>query len=252
VIVDCDTHISPGGGEFALERHLEDMEKAGVDRSLCWLSPHHYTDADGVEQGNRYVYDAMKRHPDRIVGFGWADPTFGLDRARDAATRCAERFGLYGVKMNGAQNNFTIDDPEIGLPLARHIAGLGVLLAFHIGPDAYERTHPLRAARIAREIPETPILMVHMGMRDADMNAAVIQAAAECPNMLLVGSATSYQAVLQAVRRLGAGRVLFGSDRPFTKMKVMRAVYETGLEDEISPEELALIMGGNAQKLFAR
>jgi len=252
VIVDCDTHISPGGGEFSLERHLEDMEKAGVHRTLCWLSPHHYTDPNGLERGNRYVYGAVKKHPDKIIGFGWADPTFGLARARDQATRCVEEFGFCGVKMNGAQNNFTIDDPKVGLPLAEHIAGLGVMLAFHIGPDAYERTHPQRAARIARRIPDTPVLMVHMGMTNNDMNGAVIEAAAECANMVLVGSATTYKAVLRAVRELGAERVLFGSDRPFTKMAVMRAVYETGLEGEISRQELALIMGGNAEKLFRR
>jgi len=228
------------------------MEKAGVHRTLCWLSPHHYADADGLERGNRYVYEAAKKHPDKIIGFGWADPTFGLDHARDAATRCVEQFGFFGVKMNGAQNDFTIDDPEVGLPLAEHIAGLGVMLAFHIGPDAYERTHPLRAARIARGIPGTPVLMVHMGMTNTDMNGAVIEAAVECPNMVLVGSATTYGAVLRAVRELGAERVLFGSDRPFTKMKVMRAVYEAGLEDEISRKEMALVMGGNAERLFAR
>jgi len=34
--------------------------------------------------------------------------------------------------MNGAQNDYFIDDPEIGIPLAEHIAGLGGMLAFHI------------------------------------------------------------------------------------------------------------------------
>ena len=250
MIIDADTHISSGADAFTLESHLENMEKAAIDRTLCWLCPHHYSEADGVEKGNRYVYEAAKKYPDRILGFGWADPTFGLDQARRDATQCVEGFDLYGVKMNGAQNNFYIDDPEIGMPLAEHIAGLGRMLAFHIGPDAYERTHPMRALRIAQRFPEMTILMVHMGMNDLDMVTSTIHAARECPNMYLVGSATNYGAILRAIRELGADRVLFGSDSPFGKMKVMRATYETALEDELRQEEIDLVMFGNAARLF--
>jgi len=250
MIVDADTHISPGGGKFALESHLENMEQAGTDQTLCWLSPHHYSGASGVEEGNRYVYEAAKDYPDRILGFGWADPTFGLDQAKRHATQCVEEFGLYGVKMNGAQNNFYIDDPDIGMPLAEHIAGLGRMIAFHIGPDAYEQTHPMRALRIAERFPETTILMVHMGMNDIEMVSSTIHAARACANMYLVGSATNYMAILRAIRELGADRVLFGSDSPFGNTKVIRATYETALEDEVSREDFGLVMSGNARRLF--
>ena len=250
MIFDADTHISPGGGSFALESHLEAMEKSGIDMSLCWLSPHHYSDAEGVAAGNRYVAEAMRSHPDRILGFGWADPTFGLEQAKRCATICVEELGLYGVKMNGAQNDYFIDDPVVGLPLAEHIASLGKAIAFHIGPDAYEKTHPLRAAVIARLFPQTPMLMVHMGMTHEDMNTAVIEAAKLCPSMYLVGSGTTYQAVLRAIRDLGADRVLFGTDSPFQKMKVIQRMYESALEDECTPEEIELVMSGNAKRLL--
>jgi uncharacterized protein len=250
MIIDSDTHISKGAGDFTLESHIEDMTVAGIDKTLCWLSPHHYSDETGVLSGNRYVAAAMDKYPDRIIGFGWADPTFGLETAKAAATQCVEEFGLKGVKMNGAQNNFYIDDPEVGYPLAEHIASLETILAFHIGPDAYERTHPYRAARIAAEFPEMPVLMVHMGMTDKEMNRSVIDAAKRCPNMYLVGSATTDDLILDAVKELGADRVLFGSDRPFRKMMVMKSMYETGLTDELSADEMGLIMGENARKLF--
>jgi predicted TIM-barrel fold metal-dependent hydrolase len=251
MIIDADTHISGEEERFSLEAHMEEMDRARVDKTLCWLSPHHYHDSQGEEKGNRYVAEAFKKYPEKIIGFGWADPTFGLDHAKKMASQCIEEWGMKGVKMNGAQNNYYIDDPETGFPLAEHIARLGCMLAFHIGPDAYEKTHPYRAARIAKAFPETPILMVHMGMTDPEMNKAVLDAARQCPNMYLVGSATHGPALIRGVETLGAERILFGSDRPFQKMAPILTMYQDSLKEKISQRDWNLIMGGNGVKLFS-
>ncbi len=248
LIIDADTHIAPTGGEFTLEKHLARMARAGVDKTLTWLKPDY--DGEAIEGHNRYVYEAMQRYPDKILGFGWADPTVGVAHAKKMVKVCTEEYGLYGVKMNGAQNNYRIDDPELGLPVAEEIAKTGKMLAFHIGPDAYENTHPLRAERIAQLYPDMPILMVHMGMTNWDMNRAVVEVAGRCPNMFLIGSATDAKAILYAIQKLGAERVLFGTDAPFRRPHVIRAMYEAALEDEVTPEEKALVMGGNAARLF--
>lgn len=247
-VIDADTHIAPTGGDFALEQHLERMERAGIEKTLTWLKPDYVGEA--IEGHNRYVYDAMRRYPDKILGFGWADPTVSVEHAIMMVKLCIEEYGLFGVKLNGAQNNFYIDDPELSLPVIEEIARTGKMLAFHIGADAYERTHPWRAAKIARMYPEMPILMVHMGMMDWDMNQAVVQIARECPNMVLIGSATSDQAVLHAIRELDAERVCFGTDAPFRKPHVILAMYEAFLEGEVTEEEKALVMGGNIARLF--
>ena len=104
--------------------------------------------------------------------------------------------------------------------------------------------------RIAKMFPEIPVLMIHMGMTSRDMNRAVIEAASECPNMVLVASATSDGAALSAIRQLGADRVCFGSDWPFRKMHVIKGMFESSFEDELSKDELAAFMGGNLVRLF--
>ena len=55
---------------------------------------------------NRYVFDADRAHPDRILGFGWADPRLGVDQAVRMTRTCLDDYGFYGVKLNGAQNGF--------------------------------------------------------------------------------------------------------------------------------------------------
>lgn len=248
MIIDADTHIAPTGGKFTLEAHLERMERSGVDKTLTWLKPDY--EGEAIEGHNRYVYEAMQQYPDKILGFGWADPTVGVDHAKAMVKVCTEEYGLYGVKLNGAQNFYKVDDPELALPVIEEIARAGARLAFHIGPDAYERTHPLRAERIARMYPEMTILMVHMGMTNWEMNQAVVEVAARCPNMMLIGSATDAKAVLYAIDVLGAERVCFGSDGPFRRPHVVRATYEAALQDEVSEDDRALVMGGNIARIF--
>lgn len=248
MIIDADTHIAPTGGEFALEKHLARMERAGIDKTLTWLKPDY--EGEGIEGHLRYVHDAVQAYPDKLLGFGWADPTVGVAHAKRMVKLCTEEYGFYGVKLNGAQNFYTIDDPELALPVIEEIAKSGKMLAFHIGPDAYERTHPLRARKIALMYPELKILMVHMGMTDPDMAAAVVEVAQECPNMVLIGSATNDKLVLQAIKQLGADRVCFGTDAPFQRPHVVRAWYDAMLTYDVTEAETAMVMGGNIVRLF--
>jgi uncharacterized protein len=249
LIIDADTHISPTGGDFALDAHMKRVERAGVDKTLTWLKPDY--EGEGIEGHNRYVYDAMQQYPDTILGFGWADPTVGVEHAKKMVKVCTEEYGFHGVKLNGAQNSYHIDDPKLALPVIEEIAKTGTILAFHIGPDAYERTHPLRARKIARCYPDLRILMVHMGMTNWDMNQAVVEVAQECPNMFLIGSATDPTAIMYAIHKLGADRVCFGTDAPFRRPHVVKAMYDALLKYEATEEEKALVMGGNIARLFA-
>lgn len=248
-MVDADSHIAPVGDEFSLEKHLSRLEENKIEAALTWLSPHTYQGTE-IEEYNRYVYEAAKRHPQRIIPFGWADPTVSVEHAKQMARTCVREYGFAGVKLNGAQNDFYIDDPELALPVIEVIASEGAMLAFHVGPDAYEKTHPLRAAEAARRFPDTIVLLVHMGMTDAMMHEATIRVAEQFSNVFLIASATLAALTKKAIERLGPERVLFGSDSPFKMTPVEIAATETMLNTEFTPEARDLVMGGNAVRLF--
>lgn len=248
IVIDADTHIAPTGGDFALDEHLKRMERAGIDKTLTWLKPDY--EGEEIAGHNRYVYEATQKYPDKILGFGWADPTVSVEHAKKMVRVCTEEYGFYGVKLNGAQNYYYIDNEELVLPVVEEIAKTGKMLAFHIGPDAYERTHPLRARKIAQMYPEMNIFMVHMGMTDPEMTRAVVEVAQECPNMYLIGSATNANSIISAVNQLGADRVCFGSDAPFQPPHVVRAMYDALLRYEATEHQTAQIMGGNVARLF--
>jgi len=224
------------------------MDRAGVDKALTWLQPPYLRH---IDESNAYVCRAMREHPGRVLGFGWADPNLGIEQAKAMVRRCIYDYGFYGVKLNGAQNNFYIDDSQLVLPVIEEIARIGKPLAFHCGADAYEATHPFRIGKIAALYPELPIIMVHMGGASFhDLSNAAIEIAAAHPNITLIGSAVRSQAILKAIKTLGAHRVCFGSDTPFELMHVEVAKYNAMLDGEVTAAEKQLIMSGNIARVL--
>ncbi len=252
MVIDADVHISPtpqGGNSISIEELLRRMDRSGVEKAVTWLQPPYQRGE--IDQGNAYVGRAMREHPDRILGFGWADPNLGVGQAKDDVKRSVEEYGFFGVKLNGAQNNYVIDDPDLAMPVVEEIAKSGMILGLHIGADAFEQTHPVRAGRIAVTYPELRILMIHMGgVGHADLTRSAIEVAANHPNITLIGSAVRAAPILRAIKTLGSHRVCFGSDTPFELMHVELAKYHALLDGEVSEEDKAAVFGGNIARLL--
>lgn len=249
LVIDGDTHITVSQKGIKIEELIKRMEKAKVDSSITWLQPVYRTEEELLD-GNRYVYEAMKKYPGKIFGFGWVDPNFGVDKSKDLVKKLVYDYGFYGVKLNGAQNNFYIDDPENSLPIVETLVKTGKILAFHIGGDACDRTHPFRLARVAQKFPEAKILMVHMGgAAFNDLSYAAIEVAENYHNIISIGSAIRDISILNALKTIGSKRICFGSDTPFALMHVEVAKYQALLSD-FSEDDRQNVMAGNLIELL--
>lgn len=252
MIVDADTHISPtpqGGNSLTIEELLRIMDRSGVDKALTWLQPPYLRNETAA--GNAYVHEAMRGHPDRILGFGWLDPHLGREWIENEIRRGVEDYGFFGFKLNGAQNGFVIDDPNLVLPVVEAVARTGKVLAFHVGADAPENTHPTRLGAIARRYPELRLIMVQMGgAAYPDLSRTAIEVASAHPNITIVGSAIGAIPILDAIRSLGADRICFGSDTPFELMHVELAKYRALLDGETTAADQANILAGNLLRLL--
>ena len=245
--VDADTHVSSRSGEMGVDELLRQMDDVGVEKAVAWpkLS---YTRQVGGD--NQAIYQGTRRHPDRIIPFGGVNPMLGMEEAKGELKRCIEEFGVKGVKLNGARDGYTIDDPALSLPLVDMIAEAGIVLAFHCGSNDFERTHPFRIAKISQRHPDLPIMIVHMGGANRPtIHNAVIELAAEHPSWLLIDSEADYRFVLKAVEVLGAERVCYGSDAPFCPMRYEWAIRQAIYQD-LSPEDRAKVLGGNMARLL--
>jgi predicted TIM-barrel fold metal-dependent hydrolase len=222
------------------------MDRAGVDQALVWLKPPYNKD---IDPENRAIYEAMRMYPQRLLGFGWANPRLGKQHTLDTIRRCFEEYGMYGIKFNGAQDYYVIDDTSI-LPYIEAAAAYGKPIAFHIGADFYENTHPYRLGNIAARFPEIPFLMVHMGGAGTPaLDRSAVETAQKHPNITLIGSAIHELAILNALKTLGTDRLCFGSDSPFRLMHVQLAMYQALLRD-FPPDDQAKVLGGNLAGLL--
>ena len=244
MIVDADCHISSqhwDGLAITANELVEQMNRAGVDRALVWLKPPYNKD---IAPENRAVYEATRAYPNRLIGFGWVNPRLGRQVAGDTIRQCYEEYGFHGIKFNGAQDDYVIDDESV-LSLIEQAARYDKAIGFHIGADFYENTHPYRLGHIAGRFPQTRFLMIHMGgAGKPSLERAAIEVAKQHPNILLIGSAIGERAILRAIDQLGASRVNFGSDMPFGLMHVQLAMYQALLRDTSAPDR-DLILGGN-------
>lgn len=251
MIIDADVHISPtpeGGNSISADELLRRMERASVDKAVAWLQPPYTRE---LERANKYVYWAMKKYPDEILGFGWVDPNLGVEKAKAQVEKYVCEYGFYGIKLNGAQNNFYVDDPTLSIPVMEKIAEARSILALHVGADAYDRTNPFRVGKIAKMFPDMQILMVHMGgVAHDDLTNAAIEVAGQHPNLTLIGSCVRMPPIVKAIKTLGSTRVCFGSDTPFELMHVEVAKYKALLEGEISEQDTYNVMAGNIIRLL--
>lgn len=250
MIIDGDCHLSarPDAFEISPDQLLALLDVNGVDQAVSWPMVSYQRE---VAADNTAIAEGAKRNPDRIIPFGGINPRLGLTNALDEVDRCAD-FGFRGIKLNGARDVYFIDDPKISLPVIERIAAHGMVLALHCGSNDFERTHPFRVAKIADAFPDLDILMIHMGGAGLPtLHAAAVELVAHHPNILIVDSEAQPNAILDAIRTLGADRVCYGSDAPFQLMHVMLAMHQALLRD-LSVEQRELVMGRNLQKLFAR
>ena len=217
-----------------------------MDKALVWLKPPYNRD---IRPENRAVAEAMRAHPDRLLGFGWVNPRLGHEAAETEIRRCFEEYGFYGVKFNGAQDDYVIDAPEV-TALIEQAARYRKPIGFHIGADFYENTHPYRLAKIAARFPEIPFLMIHMGgAGKPSLDRSAIEVALAHPNITLIGSEIGERAILNAIAALGPDRLCFGSDMPFGLMHVELAKYRALLRDH-DAEAQAKVLGGNLARVL--
>lgn len=186
--LDADCHISdpddlppavqarlkddPGyfhGRPISAEQLLAELDVAGVGAALCWQNPAAtaYTgppadDAGSLWRANLYVARAAARYPRRIVPAGWTDPrALGTEGACELAGRCVRELGFAVVKMNPAQNRYPMSSPEV-IAVARHIASLGAVPAFHVGADT-PYTPAEGVAAVLDAVAPSPVIAVHLG-----------------------------------------------------------------------------------------
>src|SRR2546426_1455817 len=256
----------PGSAEALADRWVAELDRVRVSRAALIASAP--GDAASVET-------AVRRHPDRFVGFFMVDPT--QPEAATIAADAIDRRGLRTICLFPAMHRFSIQDerarrlfevaaarPGTGVFVHCGVLSVGVRKKLGLAsPFDIRFGNPIDLHAVALAYPSVPIIVPHFGaglLREALMLADL------CPNVLLDTSSsnrwTTYQSpeltlagvFKQALAGVGPERLLFGTDSSFFPRGWVADVFErqTAALDELGAAQdiKDKIFGGNFDRVF--
>jgi predicted TIM-barrel fold metal-dependent hydrolase len=197
-----------------------------------------------VRRGNDWVLALMEEHPDRVVGFCYVNPLHG-EAALLEIERCVVNGGMAGVKLwIACKANHPSVDPiaaraaELGAPILQHCCYI---------PAQSEQTSPAEVAELATRQPKMKMVIAHL---TACMERGLADIRPH-PNISVdfAGGEPEATWVERAVKWLGPGRVVFGTDAPIRSYgSSLGRVYGARL----GARQRELVLGGNARRLLGR
>jgi len=221
-----DAHVHPRMhllGDWTPQRMTEDllrhMDRAGVAVSgiLGRVLPP-FGDAVFIREGNDYTIDMVKAAPDRLYGLCYVNPALDEGFVREELDRCLPLPEMRAIKQEIDVNarDVRIDlimqkAEQYGVPVLFHSWTLNTWsLSEQQKADQAHRSEPADILHLARRFPQVRILMPHMeGVGPEGIDTVCGQ-----PNIWVDTSGSQpFTGTLEyAVQRLGAKRVLYGSD----------------------------------------
>ena len=252
MIIDIHSHF-PWAPDYPrpqdVDLFVRRAERFGVDR-LCLsgnvvLHGNNPT-ARQVREINEWTLHAIARHPERIVGLCFLNPLTGADAVRREIDWAIGRNGFRGIKLllsvncrSGKVDPVMVRAGELGVPVLHHSAynTLGLPIA--------TASTPADMADLAGRFPGVSIIMAHLGHTRVQGLTEI--APYRNLSVDVSGSQPTRGLLEEAVRRLGAERIVFGTDLPIRDYAGMLGkMFEAPLTDR----QRRMILGQNAARLL--
>ncbi|HXQ82057.1 MAG TPA: amidohydrolase family protein [Opitutaceae bacterium] len=240
---------------------IADMDEAGV--GACVMLGWYWERQETCDLQNGWYSEWIRRHPGRLIGFAAVQPAAG-QKSVDGFERALDA-GLCGVgEMLPQAQGFDLESPwwrrVVALAIRRRAPITLHATDPNAGPAAGPKT-PLDAyIRFARENPAATVILAHWGgglaLREPPAEGGGLP-----PNLYFDTAASPllYDSGVfrRAVARVGAGRILYGSDYPLILYprqtrrpefgRLLGEIARAGLD----PADRAAILGTNIRRLLA-
>lgn len=239
MILDAHCHAghgdilsAPWDTEAPLEEHLRRAREAGIERTVVFP----ISNLD-LERANEEVAAIVAANRNELIGFARLHPVQMAGRIRPLLAKAAGQWGFRGIKVHAADAPPTREVMEAARDL-----GLPVLLDIKDKPAGVEM--------LAQQYPEVNVIVAHLGSFAGDwrVHLATIDLMCRYPSVYAdTSSVRFFDSLVEAVRRAGPEKLLFGSDGPLLHpgLELMRAKML-----RLPPADEALVLGGNLQRLM--
>ena len=245
MIIDIHTHNITNSVDTAAAAAIA----AGIDRFVmlgdvlrCGESP----TPEEVRAINNDTLADVRRYCDKARGFCFLNPDNPPEFLEEESARCLSLPEFAGIKLEISVN---VRSPKLD-PVMRILERYDMPLMQHCWYKTVDKfageSDPSDVAHLARRFPRVKIIMAHIcGCRERG-----IEDIAELPNVWVDTSGGQPEAgfIEYAVRRIGARRLLYGSDAPYRDYGCQLAKVR---EADIPESARRLILGENAEELLA-
>lgn len=209
------------------------MDDAKVDKGVvCSL---------GQQIDNEYIESLVRRHPDRLIGFAEVNP-----RHTDAVDTLTEHIGrglLRGLKLHPTMHGYHFADHGLLDPIFEACSAWRAPILVNSLDDPF--CGPFAVEEISRNFPLVPVLLAHMGHVWNSLEAIIVSE--RNSHVYLETSSTDLIEVQAAYARLGAAKLVMGTDWPANHFDLERAKILRAITD---PDDRALVEGGNLSRLL--
>ena len=215
-----------------IQPYLRRARAAGIDKTIA-IPPFH----SNYAEANDYLGCLIARYPDRLVGFAFVHAKRDAGRILEMVGRALKKWRFRGIKVHGFD----------ALP-TREVCEAARAFRVPMLVDVVSR--PEVVDMLAPQYPDVNFIIPHLGSFTDDWKAhqQVIYQIARYPNVYADTSAVrQFDYLVQAIKRAGPRKLLFGSDGPWTHPGLeLHKIRLLGLPRD----QQAMVLGGNLSRLL--
>lgn len=253
MIVDAHTHLFPPGIDKvgSAEMLLSEMDASGIAKAvIVGIYPRVL---------NEFIAEQAQAHPQRFIPFASVNPNDG-QAAVDLLDWCVRQYGAKGLKLHPSMQYFRADDTALLAPLMHKAEAFDIPVLLHSWAwpgEADGAAAPTRIMNLARTFPGVTFIMAHCGgMRFMDLLPLCrLRKRGELDNLYVdlsvimfdLAKSPMWPVLRWTLDSIGWDRVLVGSDFPDYPLTDTLQLAR-GLE--LDSDNLALVLGDNAARLF--
>ncbi len=227
-----DVLTAPWNTDAPMESYLRRARRAGIERTVVF--PAFHTD---YVAANRELARVVARWRPRLIGFAMVHAKSDAGRVHEMLREAVTRLGLRGLKVHGHE----------AMP-TREVCEVARAFRLSMIVDVAGKAHVIDM--FAPQYPGVNFIIAHLGSFADDWRAheRLIEQLARYPNVYADTSGVRrFDYLVQAVRRAGTDKLIFGSDGPWLHPGLeLQKIKFLGL----SPRDEALILGGNARRVI--
>jgi predicted TIM-barrel fold metal-dependent hydrolase len=241
MVIDCHCHAgkgdrmtAPWNTDAPIGIYLRRARAAGIEKTVVF-APFH----SDYARANAQVGRIVSQHPNRLVGFAFVHATRDAGRIFSMVGQAVTSWHFRGIKLHAFDALPTREVCEaaraFGVPMLADVVGRAEVVDM-----------------LAPQYPDVNFIIPHLGSFADDWRAhqQVIDQLCRYPNVFTDTSGVRrFDYIVEAIKRAGAHKILFGSDGPWLHPGVeIHKIRLLGLP----PDKEALILGGNILRLLRK